>query len=231
MTRLLLAAIVAGTSLWLALRLAESRIPQHLPWTPLDLRAPVGMATGRKIGALADDGPLCRDLLRRTGTRFGAVAPRRDGPFCAMTDALVIERSRIAWSPTPVRVTCPLLAALVVWEAQVVQPAARVHLGEPVVRIEQLGTYSCRPIAGSSSWSEHATANAVDVAAFVTASGRRISLLEAWAGRSDARSFLRSVRDGSCDLFGTTLSPDYNAAHADHFHFDMKLRGYAGFCR
>ncbi len=33
--------------------------------------------------------------------------------------------------------------------------------------------------------------------------------------------FLREVKTGGCQLFGTTLSPDYNAAHADHFHLDM----------
>ncbi|MGB3930458.1 MAG: extensin family protein, partial [Sphingobium sp.] len=29
--------------------------------------------------------------------------------------------------------------------------------------------------------------------------------------------------------FSTVLSPDYNAAHHDHFHFDMGGRG--AFCR
>jgi len=33
--------------------------------------------------------------------------------------------------------------------------------------------------------------------------------------------FLRKVRDGACQVFLTTLSPDYNAQHHDHFHLDM----------
>ena len=33
----------------------------------------------------------------------------------------------------------------------------------------------------------------------------------------------------ACKRFRTVLSPDYNAAHHDHFHFDMGGRG--GFCR
>jgi hypothetical protein len=32
-------------------------------------------------------------------------------------------------------------------------------------------------------------------------------------------------------VFGTVLSPDYNAAHADHFHFDQAARGFGGLCR
>jgi hypothetical protein len=27
------------------------------------------------------------------------------------------------------------------------------------------------------------------------------------------------------------LSPDYNAAHADHLHFDQEARGFGGVCR
>ena len=46
-------------------------------------------------------------------------------------------------------------------------------------------------------------------------------------------AFLREVRDGACDLFATVLSPDYNAAHADHFHLDQAARGAIGWrgCR
>ena len=29
------------------------------------------------------------------------------------------------------------------------------------------------------------------------------------------------VRDKACRSFGSVLSPDYNAAHADHLHLDM----------
>jgi hypothetical protein len=33
--------------------------------------------------------------------------------------------------------------------------------------------------------------------------------------------FLRRARDGACPWFRAVLSPDYNAAHADHLHLDM----------
>ncbi len=32
----------------------------------------------------------------------------------------------------------------------------------------------------------------------------------------------KDVHDGGCRIFGTTLGPDYNAAHRDHFHVDMR---------
>ena len=56
---------------------------------------------------------------------------------------------------------------------------------------------------------------------------------EPWKIRSGEARFLRRVRDGACDLFSTVLSPDYNSAHADHFHLDQAERGASGWrlCR
>jgi len=75
-----------------------------------------------------------------------------------------------------------------------------------------------------ASWSEHATADAVDIAAFRLADGTRITLVGDWDDRGSKARFLRDVRDGACGLFSTVLSPDYNAAHRDHFHLDQAER-------
>ncbi|WP_375292508.1 extensin family protein, partial [Sphingomonas melonis] len=83
------------------------------------------------------------------------------------------------------------------------------------------------------TWSEHATADAVDIAGFRLADGRRITVVGDWTGSGDKAAFLREVRDGACRLFATTLSPDYNAAHRDHLHLDQADRGAMGWraCR
>jgi len=73
----------------------------------------------------------------------------------------------------------------------------------------------------SGRMSQHATANAFDIAGFELADGRRINLLSHWNGDGPEAAFLRQVRDGLCEWFNVTLSPDYNALHADHFHVDM----------
>ena len=83
----------------------------------------------------------------------------------------------------------------------------------------------------TGNWSEHATGNAVDVSAFVLEDGRRISVLGDWNDADEAAGFLHAARDAACDVFGTVLSPDYNAAHADHFHLDQEARGFGSFCR
>ncbi|MET0248315.1 MAG: extensin family protein, partial [Sphingobium sp.] len=89
---------------------------------------------------------------------------------------------------------------------------------------------SCRRLYGRSEgdFSEHATANAIDIAAFTLADGRRISVVTDWTGEGKDAAFLRAVRDGACDLFSTVLSPDYNAAHRDHLHLDQAERGARG---
>ena len=76
---------------------------------------------------------------------------------------------------------------------------------------------------GCATWS-------IDIAAFVLEDGARVTVLGDWNGDAADAAFLRTVRDGACPLFATVLSPDYNDAHRDHFHFDQAGR-YSGVCR
>jgi hypothetical protein len=120
--------------------------------------------------------------------------------------------------------SCAVSTALLLWQRDVVQPMARSHLGLEVRTIEHLGSYSCRTIRGSSAMSEHASGNAIDISAFVLSDGRRVTLVDHWNAQDGRSAFLRAVGDRSCSYFTTVLSPDYNAAHADHFHFDQAQR-------
>jgi hypothetical protein len=211
--------------------------PEDLPWTELDLSRPIGAFTGRKLAALGGEGEACRSHLRQAGIRFVALPPRGGGQ-CGYDDAVSFSRGGaidIAWRPAGLGTSCPVAAGLALWEWHVVQPAALRHFGTKVEAVEHFGSYSCRRIYGRSegAWSEHATANAVDVAGFRLADGRRVSVLADWDGEGPKARFLREVRDGACRLFATTLSPDYNAAHRDHFHLDQAERGAMGWrgCR
>jgi Extensin-like protein C-terminus len=35
---------------------------------------------------------------------------------------------------------------------------------------------------------------------------------------------LHAIHDGACQIFGTTLGPEANEAHKNHFHLDIKER-------
>lgn len=130
--------------------------------------------------------------------------------------------------------TCALGYAFTLWVQSDLQVPAMGEFGSPVARVETFGTYNCRNVNGAATGrlSEHAYANAVDVSAFVLKNGRRISVVGGWNGSGDGGAregrFLRSVRASACRRFNTVLSPDYNDAHRDHFHFDM---GRGPLCR
>ena len=216
MAAILFAVLLGGSFLtWAALR----NRPQDLPWTRLDLRRQIGIFTGRKLAGLTGDYARCRALLRAAGVRYAALARvSGDAPQCGYADGVRFAPggSRgIAFAPASPGTSCPVAAALSLWEWEIVQPAAQRHFGAAVVRIEHLGSYSCRRMYGRSAgdWSEHATADG-----------------EEGGGKA---AFLRDVRTGACKLFSTVLSPDYNAAHRDHLHLDEAERGEWGWrtCR
>lgn len=205
--------------------------PQDLPWTPLRLDAPAGLFTGRKLAALRRNRTACLGLLRDTGIAFRTL-PARGSGACAVDDAvhLVPGQAMLALSPPSVAPSCPVMAGLLVWQWQVLQPAAQRLFGASVARIEHYGSYSCRRLYGRATGplSEHATANAIDVVAFVLTDGTRISVAGDWPADDRKARFLHLVRDGACPLFATVLSPDYNAAHHDHLHLDQAIRGEWG---
>ncbi|MFS0771670.1 extensin family protein [Sphingomonas sp. 1P08PE] len=247
-TRRIAAVFVFGGALIVMLFIGWSTIrgrPQDLPWTPLDLGQPIGVFTGRKITALTDDFRGCRAALDRAGVRYTVLPVIRDaqgeaGRACGYADGVRFTGGgarRIAFMPAGLGVACPVAAGLVAWEWNVVQPAAQRLLGSPVVAVDHFGSYSCRRLYGrdAGSWSEHATADAIDIAGFRLADGRRLTIVNDWKreGGGAKAQFLRTVRDGACTLFATTLSPDYNAAHRDHLHLDQAERGAAGWraCR
>ncbi|HXG99118.1 MAG TPA: extensin family protein [Sphingomicrobium sp.] len=206
--------------------------PERFPWTPLSLADPIGPFTGRKLAALGEERERCEDLLAAIGNAGRPTPPRRlSEPACGFDDGMELRpenRDSLRYVPVRLITACPVAAALALWEREVVQPAALRHYGQRVAGVDHFGSFSCRRLYGRSdgAWSEHATADAVDIAGFRLADGRRIIVLRDW-NSSDA-AFLQAVRDGACKLFATVLSPDYNAAHADHLHFDQAARGATG---
>ena len=231
-----------GVTAWLGWREYQRLVreePERFPWTPLSLSDPIGDFTGRKLAALNTDLERCEALLGAIDSGDRAVGSRR-GPdvACGFDQAFELRPAgpaAVRFAPAGLVTACPVAAALVLWERDVVQPAAERHFGERVSRVDHFGSYACRRLYGRSEgpFSEHATANAVDIAGFRLASGRRIGVLRDWPGAGADAAFLREVRSGACDVFATVLSPDYNAAHADHLHFDQAARGAMGWrgCR
>lgn len=219
--------------------------PQDLPWKPLDLSAPIGSATQaqvadfeiRRLAAPEESQAVtdaCIQLLREAGVQVERAEDRDDGGFCVVKGAVRLTGGSITpLAPGGLVMQCPMAVRYVIWDRQVLQPAARETFGQSVARVDNMGAYSCRRIYGqtdvSARPSEHARANALDVGGVTLTDGRKVTVLADWNGDGPAgaqgATFLRRLRQGACRVFSTVLSPEYNEAHRDHLHLDGAERG------
>lgn len=176
----------------------------------------------------------CMAELGRSNAGFTPLPDQYFGARCSAIGAVKLVSLRSDSASLGVSnlgpVTCPLAQTFAAWARFGVDRAARQIMGAGLARIETMGSYNCRTVAGSDRMSAHATASAIDVAAFVLTDGRRISVRADWSGgEPQSRAFLQTVHASACKRFGTTLGPAYNAAHKDHFH--LELGNGRGFCR
>ncbi|MFJ3525230.1 extensin family protein [Pseudomonas sp. NPDC090203] len=192
------------------------------PWAPLDVRQSPDLLTSFKLWRLRDNPALCEQALQSSSLRFTHQADSRADAKCPLTDTLRISGGDVALSSSFVS-SCPLAVAYALFEIHGLQPAAQAVFGQRVVQVDHLGSFACRNVYNRSEGrlSQHASANALDIAGFRLADGRRISVLKDWNDEGDKGTFLRQVRDDACKQFNTVLGPDYNAAHRNHFHVDM----------
>ncbi len=201
------------------------------PLPPLDLAVADAWFRDWRIAELAHDRDLCRKVMVPAYIAAEPIADLmfRDG--CGLVNGLRMTRAGGARLSLD-KVSCPLAASLALWMEHTVQAHAVARLGSRVASVTHFGGYSCRNIKGapwlSEIRSEHATANAIDIAAFVLADGRAISVLKHWQANGPEAAFLKAVHAGACGYFRVVLGPEYNDLHKDHFHFD---RGMISRCR
>ena len=216
----LVAGLAAPRHIWLM-------VPAALVDATIDQLAPL-LAPGDTIidggNSLYQDDLARAERLRAKGLHYmdcgvsGGVFGLERG-YCLMVGG---ERETVArMTPGDVEMTCQTALALSIWRRQSLEPAAREILGSDVVQIDHMGAYACRNVnngVGSSRISAHAQEAALDFAGVRLRDGRRITVTKDWSGDTAEARFLRRIRDDACRIFGTTLSPDYNAVHHDHLH-------------
>lgn len=223
-----IALLILASAAALLIRTGHIDIPSRLdPWATLEIDAQPNLLTRYKLRALSKDSAQCQAVLSTSGMRFERIPDETTGTACGFFNAVRIARTSVDVGPQ-FALSCRAAVSLALWERHVLQPAAERHYGAQVARIEHFGSYSCRNVYGraNATRSRHATAEAFDVAGFVLSDGERIRVVNDWSNEHAA--FLHEVRDGACRFFDGVLSPDYNAAHRDHFHLD---RGPARVCR
>ena len=194
---------------------------------------PAARHPGRGLPPPIDDPrafKACLIDLAALGAKVQALPDRTWANGCSATNAVKLVAIGIPVTNLGA-VKCGLARPFVIWVQQSVQQAAQARFGTYVTKIESFGSFACRPVNNieGNKLSEHGRANAIDIAAFDLANGRRVTVKEDWNGPDDkARAFLRDLHAAACRRFNIVLGPDANAYHRDHFHFDM---GRGPYCR
>jgi hypothetical protein len=213
---------------------------------PISLTAPGVAEQEDEIDLPPEGGPQSRDP-RGGGSYMAAPSyPQRDrppsapyspAPYSQAPAAQPLPRlgpargdpintvGPVAIKPTAT-LACPIVSVLDRWFAESVQPAAQRWFGVRVVEIRQISAYSCRGMNGNpgAHISEHAFGNALDIASFTLADGRRVTVKGGWRGMPEEQGFLRDVQASACQQFNTVLAPGSNRHHEDHIHVDLMRR-------
>lgn len=223
-------AAAAGTCMFIASgALAQTAtgvgvVPASDPATPVDKSWPIVLSRPGTQPAAATQWSReeldaararCASLLNGLDVVAIAEAPLREGGHCGNAAPMKLvsigkDANQVTFSPPPL-VTCELIAGLAKWLQNDVQGLARKHLGATVTRIETMSSYSCRNAYGrpGNRLSEHGRANALDIAAFVTARNQIVSVDGDW-GMTAREIAARQKRDDAAQ----PELPIQNAANA-----------------
>jgi hypothetical protein len=128
--------------------------------------------------------------------------------------------------------TCRMAESVHGWVANSVIPAAKQNLRKRLIKINNASDYACRRRNNSAfgKLSEHAKANALDIATLGFEDGSTVSIKGDWSGlrqligQSAQGAFLRQIRRDACLRFTTVLGPGSDPYHGDHFHIDVARR-------
>ena len=165
-------------------------------------------------------GPVCgaSDILGE------ALAPIEGPDGCGVAEPVRVEAvAGVTLEPAP-ELDCETAAALKRWVTEAAQPAF-TEAGERLAGLRIAAGYVCRNTnrAEEGDLSEHAFGRALDVSAFMLEGGDSVTLHEHWDDPA-LGPLLRRLYAAACGPFTTTLGPEANALHADHFHFDLATR-------
>lgn len=125
------------------------------------------------------------------------------------------------------------------WVKDSLEPEVQKTFRSQLAAIDVGGSYSCRNIYGkpfggrfAGRLSEHAFANAIDIGGFKLADGRSVDYVKHWRAKDGSSDFFLATSTTACEIFNTTLTPDYDRFHRNHIHVDAspKKEGDAKFC-
>jgi hypothetical protein len=176
----------------------------------------------------------CRDALKALGMSFETPPTLVDAGRCSVADPVKLDSFRagsesIAFPDGPV-LNCNFALRFGTWLKDEGAPVARRTTRSALDKFYTGPGYQCRGRNGdgSAKISEHGYGNAVDITFFKLKDGRTFQVKDALNPMSPAYQTLAEFRSSGCKYFSTVLGPGTNAAHAEHFHFDLGKHGKSG---
>jgi hypothetical protein len=152
-------------------------------------------------------------------------------PVFILSPMLGVDFSYFDGTPTPrVLASCDMAHAL----ADTILDVLPLDATE----ILHIGTYNCRVIAGSDELSRHGYGDAIDLYGFSFSDGTTYTLVDDWEHDTDDPGtdggqwlYDAAHRWHDDGLWNIILTPNYNAAHDNHFHVDLTPGSdYIGLC-
>ena len=196
--------------------LASSPRPQPRPKV-----APVAEAPAEVDAPARTSGYVCgdKDIV---GVQLADIGSRTRG--CGVDNPVQVSAVDGISLSQAATMDCATALALKRWINEGVRPAFG---RDKVVGFQVAAHYICRSrnnVRGAKI-SEHGRGKAIDIAAFVLASGKVLTVA------SNFGKQIRAAHKAACGIFGTTLGPGSDGYHEDHIHLDTANHGNGPYCR
>lgn len=181
------------------------------------------------------DFATCRKELMELGAKFKVPdLPAADMARCTVRNPVQITAigsasGEVDFPGEPI-LNCIFAKRFTSWVSDIAAPVVKAQTGETLAAISTGPGYECRGRNGDSSGkiSEHAFGNAIDIASFKLKSKESMPVSNVALTQNVESRWLMALRISACGYFTTVLGPGSNAAHAEHYHFDLGLHGKSG---
>jgi hypothetical protein len=206
------------------------RPPSSLQTQPGGQTPTPSSSTATPLAPQPADAATCFAELKANHTE-AEIVPAPSAPLadCGIAEPVRLSSIGLANSGTidlpdhPI-LDCQFALTFTEFVQDLMAPLATAMVGSGIVGLAT-GGYSCRsPIRlPSGNPNPHAKGIAIDLSAISLADHRRIAI--GHEADSTEALFVRTMRQAACGWFTTVLGPGTNAAHAEHFHFDVLRHG------
>jgi hypothetical protein len=219
-----------------AIVIPHEKPPQLRKPAPEILPAPApkpdaAQGKGEKKPAPGEDFAACRNELAELGAKFTIPATSVADDRCTVANPVRISAigspvGEVGFPDGPI-LNCIFAKQFTTWVSNVAAPVVKARTGEALTAMTTGPGYECRGRNGDSTAkiSEHASGNAIDIVSFRLASKESIPVSHVTSTGYVESQWLMALRISACGYFTTVLGPGSNAAHADHYHFDLGLHG------